>query len=39
MLELNMTAYGYGLGLVIAPWVAGLIVSYAFSLAGISKIL
>jgi hypothetical protein len=39
MLELNLTAYGYGLGLVIAPWIAGLVVSYAFSLANISKIL
>ncbi len=39
MLELNLTAYGYGLGLVIAPWFGGLIVGYAFSLANISKIL
>jgi hypothetical protein len=39
MLELNLTAYGIGLGLVIAPWIGGIIVSYAFSLANISKII
>lgn len=39
MLELNLIAYGYGLGLVIAPWLAGIIVGYAFSLANISKII
>lgn len=38
MLELNLTAYGIGLGLVIAPWLAGVVVGYAFSLANISKV-
>lgn len=36
---LNLTAYGYGLGLVMAGWIAGLGVSYAFSLVrGIGRI-
>lgn len=30
-MTLNLTAYGIGLGLVLAGWVAGLVVSYAFS--------
>jgi len=32
-MTLNLTAYGMGLGLVIAGWLAGLVVSYAFSIA------
>ncbi len=39
MLELNLTAYGIGLGLVIVSWIGGIIVGYAFSLANISKII
>jgi hypothetical protein len=39
MLELNLTAYSYGLGLVLAAWFGGLIVGYALSIANISKIL
>ena len=36
---LNLTAYGYGLGLVMVGWIAGLGVSYAFSLSrGIGRI-
>jgi len=31
-MTLNLTAYGMGLGLVMIGWMAGLIVSYAFSL-------
>ena len=38
MLELNWTAYGYGLGLTIAPWVAGVLVSMAFSLSNLNKV-
>ena len=38
-IELNLTAYGYGVGLVMVGWVAGLGVSYAFSLArGIGRL-
>ena len=38
-IELNLTAYGYGLGLVMVGWIAGLGVAYAFSLArGIGRI-
>jgi hypothetical protein len=33
MFELNLTAFGYGLGFVMVGWMAGLIVSYAFTLA------
>jgi len=32
-MTLNMTAYGMGLGLVMAGWMAGMIVSYALSAA------
>ena len=32
-MTLNMTAYGMGLGLVMVGWMAGLVVSYAFSMA------
>lgn len=32
-MTLNLTAFGMGLGLVLAGWVAGLVVSYAFSIA------
>ena len=35
-MELNLTAFGYGLGLVMTGWVAGLVVSYVFSI--VSKI-
>lgn len=39
LFELNLTAYGWGLGVVMAGWMAGLIVSYAFSLAsGVSRL-
>ncbi len=39
MFELNLVAYGWGLGLVMVGWIAGLVVSYAFTLAGgISRI-
>ena len=31
-ISLNMTAYGIGLGLVLVGWVAGLVVSYVFSI-------
>lgn len=30
-MTLNLTAYGMGLGLVLVGWIAGLVVSYAFS--------
>ncbi len=32
-MTLNLTAYGMGVGLVLVGWMAGLAVSYAFSLA------
>jgi hypothetical protein len=32
-MTLNVTAYGMGLGLVLVGWIAGLVVSYAFSTA------
>jgi len=32
-MTLNVTAYGMGLGLVLVGWIAGLVVSYAFSAA------
>ena len=32
-MTLNLTAYGMGLGLVMAGWLAGIVVSYAFSIA------
>jgi hypothetical protein len=39
VIELNLTAYGYGVGLVMVGWFAGLGVAYAFSLArGIGNI-
>ncbi len=31
-MELNLTAYGMGLGLVLIGWIAGLVVSYVFSI-------
>jgi hypothetical protein len=31
-MTLNLTAYGMGLGLVLIGWIAGLVVSYVFSL-------
>ena len=30
-MTLNLTAYGMGLGLVMAGWMAGMVVSYVFS--------
>ena len=32
-MELDLAAYGAGLGLVMIGWISGLVVSYAFSLA------
>lgn len=32
-MTLNLSAYGMGIGLVMAGWLAGLVVSYAFSLS------
>jgi hypothetical protein len=31
-MTLNLTAFGYGLGLVLVGWIAGLVVSYVFSI-------
>ena len=31
-MTLNLTAYSMGLGLVLIGWIAGLVVSYVFSL-------
>jgi hypothetical protein len=31
-MTLNLTAYGMGLGLVLVGWMAGLVVSYLFSM-------
>ena len=31
-MTLNLTAYGIGLGLVMIGWIAGIVVSYAFSI-------
>ncbi len=31
-MTLNFTAYGIGLGLVLVGWVAGLMISYVFSI-------
>ena len=31
-MTLNMTAYGMGIGLVMVGWIAGLVVSYVFSI-------
>jgi hypothetical protein len=31
-MTLNLTAYGMGLGLVLICWIAGLVVSYVFSI-------
>ena len=31
-MELNLTAFGMGLGLVLIGWIAGLVVSYVFSI-------
>ncbi len=31
-MELNLEAFGYGLGLVMVGWVCGLVVSYVFSI-------
>jgi hypothetical protein len=31
-MTLNLIAYGMGLGLVLIGWIAGLVVSYVFSL-------
>lgn len=30
--SLNVTAFGVGLGLVMVGWIAGLVVSYVFSI-------
>ena len=32
-MTLNVAAYGMGVGLVMIGWIAGIVVSYAFSLA------
>ena len=38
-MTLNLSAFGSGLGLVMAGWIAGLVVSYIFSLnRGIGKL-
>ena len=34
-MELNLDAYGAGLGLVMLGWMVGLVVSYAFSTVSI----
>jgi hypothetical protein len=31
-MTLNLAAYGMGLGLVLVGWMAGLVVSYVFSI-------
>jgi|GEM_PF-2033538 len=31
-MTINLTAYGIGLGLVIAGWMGGMVVGYVFSL-------
>ncbi len=31
-MTVNLTAYGMGLGLVLIGWIAGLVVSYVFSI-------
>ncbi len=31
-MTLNLTAFGYGLGLIMIGWIAGLVVSYVFSI-------
>lgn len=31
-MTLNLTSYGMGLGLVLIGWIAGLVVSYVFSI-------
>ena len=31
-MTLNLTAFGSGLGLVMIGWIAGLVVSYVFSI-------
>ncbi len=31
-MTINMTAYGIGIGLVIVGWMAGMVVSYVFSI-------
>jgi len=31
-MTLNLTAFGSGLGLVLIGWIAGLVVSYVFSI-------
>ena len=31
-MTLNLTAFGSGLGLVLVGWIAGLVVSYTFSI-------
>ena len=31
-MTLNLEAYGMGVGLVMAGWIAGMIVSYVFSM-------
>jgi hypothetical protein len=31
-MTINLTAYGSGLGLVLIGWIAGLVVSYVFSI-------
>ncbi len=32
-MTLNLIAYGMGLGLVLVGWIAGLVVSYVFSIS------
>jgi len=31
-MTINLSAFGYGLGLVMIGWIAGLVVSYVFSI-------
>jgi hypothetical protein len=31
-MTINLTAFGYGLGLIMIGWIAGLVVSYVFSI-------
>ena len=31
-MTLNLSAYGMGLGLVLVGWIAGLVVSYVFTI-------
>lgn len=31
-MTINLTAFGYGLGLIMIGWISGLVVSYVFSI-------